>query len=250
MTPKWATSLRDQLHDDCGVSVLSDGTNDPKNMFDCTIGTPLGLEQVTGLPPAATVDDSSSSSPVALPDGGVLYGTLTNYNGSRGHLYKLDANGAYVAGYDFGWDSTPAVVTGGNDYKIVIKDNHYGTDQNGVDLGPYYITELDSKLEVIWKFLSTQTNSCARLPDGTLGCVPNHPNGFEWCINAPAVDRDGVTYVNSEDGNVYAINPDGTLRDSLFLDKSEGAAYTPLAIDHTGRSFALNNGHLVVLGAQ
>ena len=49
-------------------------------------------------------------------------------------------------------------------------------------------------------------------------------------------------------GNAYAITADGRLRDAVFLETSLGAAYTPIALDRTGRVFALNNGHLSVLG--
>jgi len=94
LSPQWATSLRDFLHDGCGVTTLSDGT-DTEHTNHCRVGTPAGLERVTGLLPAARVDDESSSSPVVLPDGGVLYGAFTSYNGSRGHLLKLDRSGKH-----------------------------------------------------------------------------------------------------------------------------------------------------------
>ncbi|HEY6174078.1 MAG TPA: hypothetical protein VIX73_06530 [Kofleriaceae bacterium] len=247
LTPRWATSLRDYLHDGCGVTTPSDAT-ETEHTFDCRIGAPIGVERATGLAPAGQVDDQSSSSPVALPDGGVLYGSYTGYNTSRGHLFKLDRDGAIVAAFDFGWDSTPAVVGGAADYRIIIKDNHYDTDDNGTQLGPFYITALDASLEPIWKFQSTNIFSCTRQPDATITCASDHPNGFEWCINAVAVDRDGTIYANSEDGNVYAINADGTLRDWVFLDRAIGAAYTPIALDRNGHIFALNSGHLSVVG--
>jgi outer membrane protein assembly factor BamB len=180
----------------------------------------------------------------------VLYGAVTGYNGARGHLFKLDRNGAVAGSYDFGWDTTPSVFGSSTDYKIVVKDHHYGEDQDGVDLGPFYITELDTSLNVLWKFQSTNTKSCARQPDGSMSCTDDHPNGFEWCINAPAVDRDGTVYANSEDGYAYAISANGTLRESFFLETSLGAAYTPIALDHTGRVYALNNGHLAILGSK
>ncbi len=249
LTPKWATSLRGLLNDGCGVTVPLDGT-DTMNFFDCRVGARAGVEPSTNLAPAATVDDDSSSSPVALPDGGVLYGSLTLYNGFRGHLVKLDATGAFTGSYDFGWDSTPSVVTLPNgDYRVVVKDNHYGEDENGVDLGPYFITSLDSSLDPQWHFLSTETQSCTRQPDGSVTCVADHPHGFEWCINAPAVDEAGTTFVNSEDGHVYAIDATGALRDKIFLDQAEGAAYTPLALDQHGRVYALNSGHLSIVGS-
>jgi outer membrane protein assembly factor BamB len=105
----------------------------------------------------------------------------------------------------------------------------------GWDSTPAVFGDPDSSLHVVWKFADPTT-------DG------DHPDGFEWCINAPAVDRDGTVYANSEDGKAYAINPDGTLRDSIDLARPLGAAYTPLALDHVGHLITLNAGHLYVLG--
>ena len=76
-----------------------------------------------------------------------------------------------------------------------------------------------------------------------------HPTGFEWCVNAPAVDRDGNVYANSEDGWVYKLGQGGVLRDRLFLLESVGAAYTPISLDHAGRLFSLNGGDLFVIQA-
>ena len=140
------------------------------------------------------------------------------------------------------------VVGGAADYRIVIKDNHYDTDENGTQLGPFYITALDAALQPIWKFQSTNSFSCTRQPDASVMCYGDHPNGFEWCINAVAVDRDGTVYANSEDGTTYAITANGQLRDAIFLDQALGAAYTPVALDRAGRVFALNAGRLTVLG--
>ncbi|HEY1811176.1 MAG TPA: hypothetical protein VGG74_02410 [Kofleriaceae bacterium] len=247
LTTKWSTSLRGMLNDGCGVTIPSDGTP-IANIYDCRVNAPPGVDPSTGMAPAAGVDDDSSASPVALPDGGVLYGAFTSYNDYRGHLIKLDANGKLAGTFDFGWDDTPAIVPSGDDYKIVTKDNHYNESDYGIDLGPYFITELDSSLQIQWQFRSTNTESCQRQTDGTTTCMSDHPYGFEWCIDAPAVDSNGTVFVNSEDGNAYAIGSDGTMRESAFLDKAEGAAYTPVVIDHAGRVYAINNGHVLALG--
>lgn len=249
LTGNWATSLRDRLHDGCGVDIpyARDAPDDP---YACRDTAPAGIDPRTGLSPAATVDDASSSSPVAMPQGGVLYGALTFYNAARGHLFELDADGGYVASYDFGWDTTPAVASDDAGDRIYMKDNHYfSTVDATATAGPYYLTELDAALQPVWQFKSTETRSCARAADGTVQCTSDHPNGFEWCINAPAIDRDGTMYGNSEDGNLYAIGADGQLRDRFFLDTALGASYTPLALDHLGRIYALNAGHMIVVGA-
>ncbi len=231
MSAVWARSLRGLLDDGCGVTVA------------CPDYAAQGVDPFTNLPPAATVDDDSSSSPVVMADGTILYGALTGYNGVRGHLLAFSHDGRFRGSYGFGWDTTPAVAGD----RVVLKDNHYfDWDVNG---GPYYLTALDSSLDMMWQFQNTETSSCVTEPDGTRRCMADHPDGFEWCVNAPAIDRDGTIFANSEDGYLYAITADGSLRDRFFLDRSLGAAYTPVALDREGRIYALNNGHLIVVGA-
>jgi hypothetical protein len=103
-------------------------------------------------------------------------------------------------------------------------------------------------LKIEWQFKSTNTESCSRDASGNVTCVADHPNGFEWCINAPAVDRDGNMYANSEDGRLYVIDRNGKETGHLFLNYSLGAAYTPVSLDRHGHVLALNGGHLSVVG--
>jgi hypothetical protein len=247
LTTKWITSLRDQLHDGCGVNVPSDGDT-MMNRRHCRPGTPIGLERETGSLPAGRIIDESSSSPVALPDGGVLYGSYSSYNDDRGHLFKLTADGKIVGSYDFGWDYTPAIWTHGNGYSIIVKDNHYIFDDMDTPLGPYYITQLDADLNVEWRYQNTNTQSCSYDGAGVLHCTADHPFGFEWCINAPAVDKNGTVYAGGEDGVAYAIGQGGVDLGHIFLSMALGASYTPLAIDHAGRLYTQNDGNLVVVG--
>src|SRR4029077_14283877 len=103
------------------------------------------------------------------PGGGVLYGSYTLYNGDRGHLLKFDASGTPAGSYDFGWDYTPALWQHDGTYSIVVKDNHYNYDPvNMVNLGPYYITQLDAKMNVEWHYQSTNTKSCRSDSNHTL----------------------------------------------------------------------------------
>ena len=81
-----------------------------------------------------------------------------------------------------------------------------------------------------------------------MACVPAESPGFEWCVNQPAIDAGGVAYANSEDGSLYAIGPDGSQRESIFLNLALGAAYTPVSIGPDGRIYAQNDGHLLVVG--
>ena len=248
LTTKWVTSLRGILDDACGVTVPSDG--DPtKAPFDCRPGALTGVDRNTNQMPAGRIIDGSSSSPVALPDGAVLYGAYTSYNGSRGHLIKVDPSGKPVANYDFGWDYTPAVWQHDGTYSIVLKDNHYDFDPVAmVNLGPYDVTQLDANLNVEWRYRNTNTESCSYDSHHALHCAADHPNGFEWCINAPAIDSHGTVYAGGEDGVLYAIGQGGVDKGHLFLSMSLGATYTPLSIDHAGRIYQQNDGLLTVVG--
>lgn len=235
---KWATSLRGLVNDGCGVH----RPDFPEGDARCSkTFSAIGVDPTTNMPPALNVDDASSSSPVVLPDGGVLYGALDNYNFARGHMVKLDNDGHFVGAYSFGWDTTPAIYEHDGTYSIVIKDNHYSTG------GPFFITQLSKDLGVEWQFLNTSTEACSRQPDGTVVCTQAE-FGFEWCVNAPAVDVRGDVYVNSEDGHVYHLGQGGVLKTQTFLNQALGAAYTPISLDLGGRVIALNNGELTVLG--
>ena len=263
LTPKWQASLQRRLNDGCGVIVPIAPLSDPNQPNSCRTGTTPGVDPVTNDLGSGLVIDQSSSSPTALPDGSVLFGANTNYNGARGHLFKFDANGNFLGAYDFGWDTTPAVYTHGGTYSIVIKDNHYPTGLycggsnpicQPLPEGPYYITQLDPNLRVEWSFKSTNTDSCHRNSDGSISCTPNtNPNGFEWCVNAPVIDQNGVVYANSEDGNLYSIAQGSTgvfttPKEHLFTNLAIGAAYTPLSIGPDGKLYVQNDGHLFVIG--
>jgi hypothetical protein len=259
---KWSSSMQNRLTDGCGVIVPIAPLSDPSQANSCRNGTNLGVDPTTNAFGSGTIIDESSSSPTALPDGSVLFGAITNYNGARGHLFKFDAQGNFTGTYDFGWDSTPAVWQHNGTYSIVIKDNHYrtflycGANDPVCQLlpdGPYLITQLDPNMQVEWQFQNTNTQSCHRNSDGSVSCTSDHPNSFEWCINMPAVDSNGSVFVNSEDGNLYVI-PQGhtgtftTAQSHLFLNLAIGAAYTPLSIGPDGRIYTQNDGHLFVVG--
>jgi hypothetical protein len=248
LTPKWQVSLQNLLQDGCGVLLpIASDTTTPNS---CRAGTTAGVDPTTNAMGSLAVYDLASSTPTVLPDGSVLFGTQDNYNFGRGRLVKVDATGNVAGMYPFGWDSTPAVYAHGGTYSIVIKDNHYATqaycyDPNDpvctpIAPGPFYITQLDANLNVEWQFQSTATDA-------------KHPNGFEWCVNAPAIDANGVVYANSEDGGVYALAQGNhgvftTPTQKIFLQQALGAAYTPLSIGPDGKLYVQNDGHLFVIG--
>ncbi|HKB35045.1 MAG TPA: hypothetical protein VKD72_01240, partial [Gemmataceae bacterium] len=277
LTLKWAASLRDRgINDGCGVLIPLATAGNPVQKGKCSFDAKIGVDPATNEMPAGRIIDSGTASPTILPDGNVLFGAYTRYNIARGHLFKFSSSGQFQGSFDFGWDDTLAVVPGqDNDFSIVMKDNHYDEeagfycnpnpafptnssivcDSTGIPAGPFYITQVNKDLQPQWKFQSTEVRSCHRNADGSVTCVNDgtHPNGFEWCINAPAIDGDGNVYVESEDGFVYVIDQGHsgvftTPKSRLFTNLAVGAAYTPFSIDQAGRLYAQNNGHLFVLG--
>lgn len=252
LTLKWDASLRGHLADGCGVyeSRNTTAAQDVTRLSACPSTLTPGYLHETAAAPAGELSDVSTSSPVALPDGSVILGAYTGYNDVMGHLFKFDSQGQYESAFAFGWDTSPAVYVHDNTYSIVEKDSHYGP-------GPYDIIELDAQLRPEWAYQSIDTDVCVRDANATVVCGPEdlqterrpeHLNGFEWCVNAPAVDPHGTVFANSEDGFIFAINDGGSKRDSMFLQQALGAAYTPVSIDYQGRIYALNSGVLTVIG--
>jgi hypothetical protein len=242
---RWATSLRGLVNDGCGVEIVEPFWN---TQFICPGGMPFGIDGETGLPPAQAVDDASSGAPVALPDGGVVFGATRDYDAFRGILLKFDRHGHFVAHFDFGWDTTPAVYRHDGTYSLITKDNHYLDSYPNE--GPFYMSQLSSDLAIEWKYENTTAQSCVRQPDGSLECTDRDPlsSGFEWCVNAPAVDKDGNVVAVNEDGNLFVIGQGGVVKSQVFLNQALGAAYTPSAIDAQGRIYALNNGEMSIFG--
>ncbi len=250
LTLKWASSMQYRLTDGCGVllPIAPQGVINLAN--SCSFGATVGVDPTTNAPGSATLSDLSSASPTVLPDGSVVLGATDNYNFSRGHLFHFDAQGTYLNAFTFGWDSTPAVYPHGGSYSIVIKDNHYPgaaycSFQNNpvcaaIPAGPYYVSQMDPNMNIEWSFQSTTIDA-------------DHPNGYEWCINMPAIDMNGNVYVNSEDGNIYELAQGNsgvftTPTGKMFLNLALGAAYTPLSVGGDGRLYTQNNGHLFAVG--
>ena len=264
LSKKWNASLRDRFHDGCGVPVSEGGWLPPNGApGGCRAGAPVGVDPATNRPGDGSASDSASSSPVVAPDGSILYGAFSRYNYSQGHLMHFDANGNYLGAFGFGWDVTPAIYSHDGTWSVVVKNNHYGSgsycadenfcpsDRNATNPASpeqYFVSQLNPSLGVEWSFQNTNTQSCTRNANGTLSCVSDHPDGFEWCVNAPVVDASGTVYANSEDGNLYAIGQGGILKQSIFQQLAIGAAYTPASLGADGKVYTQNDGHLFVVG--
>ena len=265
LTQKWIRSLRDRFNDGCGVPLAAGGQLPPNGApGGCRTGANFGVDPATNRPGGGRVIDDSSSSPVVAPDGSILYGSYTRYNYAQGHLMHFAANGDFLGYYLFGWDETPGIYSHGGTYSIVSKDNHYGEvgsycndpafcpeDRTATNPGypeAYFISQLNHNMNKEWSFQNTNTLSCTRDANNNVTCTSDHPFGFEWCVNAFVIDSNGVAYANSEDGNLFALNQGGTLKQKIFQQLALGAAYTPTSIGSDGRIYSQNAGHLFVAG--
>ncbi|MEO6487143.1 MAG: hypothetical protein ABIO78_04265 [Thermoanaerobaculia bacterium] len=256
LSPKWSATLRNRLSDGCNVNLPANGSPG-----GCRDDATTGVDPMDNQPGSGRVLDVSTSSPVVLPDGNIIYGAYSRYNYSQGHLMMFDTNGSWLRAYGFGWDLTPSVYRHGNTYSIVLKENRYSvssycsppfcpfdrTSATPNDPEQYLITQLNPNLEIEWQYRNRETRSCGRDANGGIQCSSgNNQNGFEWCVNAVAVDSRGVVYANSEDGHVYALHQDGRV-ERLFLRLALFAAYTPLSIMPDGRILTQNDGRLFVV---
>ena len=250
---KWSRSLRNRLNDGCNVLLPPNGMPG-----GCRPGAATGVDPSDNERGSGGVNDNSTSSPIVAPDGSIYYGAFTRYNYSQGHLMRFSAAGDFLNSYPFGWDVTPAIWEHDGTFSIVTKENRYvfagsycgSCSSARIPTEPegYYITQLNPQLQREWQYKATNTESCERMPDGSIVCEDDRPETFEWCVNSVAVDRNGVVYVNSEDGHLYAINQGGTVRERIFLQLALGAAYTPLSLGVDGKIYTQNAGRLFVVG--
>lgn len=235
---QWSTSLLNIFDDGCDILLPPDGQPD-----GCSIYGGTGLDPTQNTFGAGIVSDQASASPMVAPDGAILFGVNDAYDYGRGHLLKFDSTGVLQSSYNFGWDTTPAIFPNNGTYSVILKDNHY---DNGsycsnpiwcpkAPAGPYYITQLDSNLNIQWQFQDTSDNH-------------QHPNGYEWCANAAAVDSNGVVYADNEDGYLYAINQSGALQQRIFLERAISAGYTPTSMGGDGTIYGENAGHFIAIG--
>ncbi|MBZ5506402.1 MAG: hypothetical protein LAO78_13155 [Acidobacteriia bacterium] len=264
LTPKWAASFRGLLNDGCNVPVSEGGLIPPNGApGGCRAGAHKGVDPQTNSRPSGRILDDSSATPSVAPDGSIFFGVYTRYNYAQGHLMHFDADGHFLGAFPFGWDTTAGILRHDNTYSLVLKENHYS------ELGPFcdveefcpsdrdttnpasptefFVSQLKPDFKAEWRFKNTNTNSCTRNPDGSISCVSDHPDSFEFCVNAVIIDANGLVYANSEDGNLYVIKQGGKLDSSIFQQLTIGAAYTPSSLGPDGKIYTQNAGHLFVV---
>src|SRR4029077_15596334 len=80
LTPKWQASMQLLLQDGFGVLLPIAIANNTTTPHVCTKGTTQDAAPTQNALGSGKIFDQASSTPTVLPDGGVLFGALDNYN--------------------------------------------------------------------------------------------------------------------------------------------------------------------------
>jgi len=213
--------------------------------WTASLGAQLGC-------PEARLNDSGTSSPIALPDGGAAIGGWNSPPTSEGAYYSYDANGMVRGCYRFGWDDTMGQIALNGTTYLVGKHNHYTTGSsqcnNGIDppVNPpcYEVVVLDSTTMVKqWSFISPNRD-------------PSH-GPYEWCISSPTLFKTtaddgtetGYAVVQSESGDEYEItlfsNP--PIETDIPVGGPQNAAYVP-TVSIGGTAYTINHGQIIGVG--
>jgi len=88
LTPKWVASLTNRFHDGCNVTLPPNGTPG-----GCRAGAHTGVDPWQNRGGSGIVRDDSTSAPVVLPDGSILYGAFSFFPYFQGHLMKFSSSG-------------------------------------------------------------------------------------------------------------------------------------------------------------
>ena len=243
----WSRSLRDQL---TTAAASTSRMHRPARWrwSDCTDGAPMGVDPETGLPPAGWVDVGSTSSPVVHARRPRAVRLAQLLQRERGHLFEFSRAGKVLGTYDFGWDLTPAVarsaarrasssrttttaVHAGHRSGPVLPDDARRRARAGLAVPEHRDQELRAPAR---RQRELHGRSPARLR----------------VVHQRSRDRRERHDVCEQRGRQRLRDgADGQVRDHLLLDTALGAAYTPVVLDREGRVYALNAGHLYVVGA-
>jgi hypothetical protein len=211
----------------------------------------------------ARLNDSGTSSPVALPDGGAAIGGWNSFSAtctpasecptSEGFYYSFDSTGGFRGCYPFGWDDTMGQITLNGTTYLVGKHNHYtsGSRQcnNGIDppVNPpcYEIVVLDSTtMEKQWSYIAPNRD-------------PVH-GVYEWCIDAPTLHKttnpdgseNGIVTAPSESGDLFQVLlfSDPPVETDVHVGGPQNAAYVP-TVSIGGAAYTINHGQVVGVGS-
>ena len=243
--------MRDRLHDGSGGIRRLPRPTCRRPTPAVSGRTPASIRRRTRRRRDASSINRVPSSPVVTPDGGVLDGVYTRYNYARGHMFCFDASGNFMAAYDFGWNSTPAIHAHDGTYSIVIKDNHY-------DAGAYCNSDPSSAVS---QLVLRHTTEGSVLHDasepGHAGRMAVQEHDHRWNARERlrvVHQRTSCRFARSSVCKQRGWEPvrDCPGRDAAlytFLNQAiRGRRYTPLSLGPDGTIYTENDGILFAVG--
>jgi len=179
---------------------------------------------------------TSFSSPAITSGNKIALGTLGRaLSWSSGRLYLINSDGTTHCSYDTGFWKGDGVrssvsITANNNILFATKDSM------GWGPGIFYVIDQDCNRICNTSDLNHHYGSAAIANDGTIYLGTG--NGLKalnescqtlWTAptgnithSTPAIAQDGTIYIGANNGNLYAINPDGSIRWQYDLEESLG----------------------------
>lgn len=196
----------------------------------------------------ARLNDSGTSSPVALPDGGAAIGGWNSSPVSEGWYYSFDSSGSLRGCYPFGWDDTMGVITLNNVTYLVGKHNHYTASPV-----PYYEVAVLNASTMNKVYSVCEPSTAAACNNAAANIRPISADNAEWCIDAPTLFKEtdktgnelGWVVVPSEEGKLYRFKmfSDPVEETHVVVGGHQNAAYVP-TVSAGGAAYTINHGHL------
>jgi outer membrane protein assembly factor BamB len=235
LTPKWRDLSNNPVPFDIGAA-LGTYTSWPVIRYDTALSKNIVYVGSLNSRLYAVRDDGTSGVQLfSFLAGGAIRGTPA-INPITEQVYFGADNGtiyAITSGGSFRWSVTPSPVAAILSSPAVTSDG--GTVYVGSNNGRLYALNTLNGNE-IWKY-----------PDPAR--TPGDPTRIGDIRSAPIIGSDGAIYFGSDDGHLYALNPNGTLRWRYPSSGSPiGAVRSKPAIDPNGIIyFGANDGRLYAL---
>jgi hypothetical protein len=203
MAPVWGNTFRERIKNGCGVLIPINGP-DNSRAFHCRFGSRIGISPEFNEFFSGRTISLSEAAPVIAPDGSVYFSTYETWAGhdkDHGSVHHFSATGEFLSVKEYGFEQSPAIVpnfTGGG---YTLAQDYSAPGEFGLAAATARLTAAQTLLAV------------TRVP-------PIGEESNDWLNGQPAVDTKGNVYGLNASGDLYKIDRNGMVLDSLHLDRS------------------------------